>query len=233
MIVMIKNKFKIIVAITVCLIVAVSFLIKDKSDVEKQTEPVLNAVYTEQSTMDTTVEAKIIKTEQPPIESDDIYERKLEKVAINKETNAMPVATIIPATETPVVTDKLYCTLSVSCKSVLDNIDKLKESKKIIIPDDGIIFEEKTVEFFENESVFDVLNREMKNNKIHFEFVQTPMYNSVYIEGIGNLYGFDCGDASGWLYRVNGIKPNFGCSQYQLKNGDRIEVYYSCNFFED
>ena len=28
----------------------------------------------------------------------------------------------------------------------------------------------------------------MKNSKIHMEFENTPMYNSAYIEGIGNLY---------------------------------------------
>ena len=55
------------------------------------------------------------------------------------------------------------------------------------------------------------------------EFEDTPMYNSAYIEGINNLYEFDCGELSGWMYKVNGWFPNYGCSRYQLKEGDTIE----------
>ena len=33
------------------------------------------------------------------------------------------------------------------------------------------------------------------------------MYNSYYVEGIGNLYEFDCGSESGWMYKVNGWFP--------------------------
>lgn len=128
--------------------------------------------------------------------------------------------------------ETLTCTLSVNCSSVLDNIDKLKENKKDFIPKDGIILKEIEVDFFPDESVFDVLHRELKNNNIHFEFVKTPAYNSAYIEGIANLYEFDCGELSGWLYKVNGVKPTYGCSQYKLKNNDKIEFFYSCNMFK-
>ncbi len=128
--------------------------------------------------------------------------------------------------------NRLTCTLSVNCSSVLNNIHKLKDDKKDLIPKDGIILKEIEVEFFPDESVFDVLYRELKNNNIHFEFVKTPAYNSVYIEGIANLYEFDCGELSGWLYRVNGIKPTYGSSQYKVNNNDRIEFFYSCDMFK-
>ena len=75
----------------------------------------------------------------------------------------------------------------------------------------------------------DRLQREMKNSKIHMEFENTPMYNSAYIEGIGNLYEFDCGELSGWMYKVNDWFPNYGCSRYQLKQGDKVEWVYTCN----
>ena len=128
--------------------------------------------------------------------------------------------------------DRLTCTLYVHCSSVLENIHKLKENKKDLIPKDGIILKEIKVEFFPDESVFDVLYRELKNNNIHFEFVKTPAYNSAYIEGIANLYEFDCGELSGWLYKVNGIKPTYGSSQYKVNNNDRIEFFYSCDMFK-
>ena len=128
--------------------------------------------------------------------------------------------------------DTLFCTLSVNCTSVIENREKLKENKKEIIPENGIVLEETIVEFSNGESAFDVLCREMKNNKIQIDFVSTPMYNSIYIKGIANLYEFDCGELSGWMYKVNGEKPTFGCSQYKLKDKDKIEFFYTCNMFE-
>ena len=68
----------------------------------------------------------------------------------------------------------------------------------------------------------------MKKAGIHLEFENTPIYNSAYIEGIGNLYEFDCGELSGWTYRVNGWCPNYGCSRCQLQPGDTIEWLYTC-----
>ena len=118
---------------------------------------------------------------------------------------------------------------SVKCDTILQNIALLDSEKVNLVPDDGVIFEEKTVSFYEGESVFNLLMREMKRNKIHMEFVNTPIYNSAYIEGIANLYEFDCGELSGWMYKVNGWFPNYGCSRYQLKPGDKVEWVYTCN----
>lgn len=122
------------------------------------------------------------------------------------------------------------CTLSVRCNSILDNMSKLKSEKKDIIPSDGIILKEQSVIFNDGESVFDVLLRVMKDNKIHLEYESSPPLNNAYIEGIANIYEFDCGNMSGWLYTVNGKKPDCGCSDYVLKNGDKVEWIYSCDF---
>lgn len=132
------------------------------------------------------------------------------------------------------ITDNtLKCTFSISCATVLDNMDMLDKSKKEIIPDDGWILKPVTVTFNEGESVFDVLKQACKDNKIHLEFSFTPIYNSAYIEGINNLYEFDCGSLSGWMYEVNDWFPNYGCSRYEVKNGDVIEWQYTCNLGED
>lgn len=132
------------------------------------------------------------------------------------------------------ITDNtLKCTFSISCATVLDNMDMLDKSKKEIIPDDGWVLKPVTVTFNEGESVFDVLKQACKDNKIHLEFSFTPIYNSAYIEGINNLYEFDCGSLSGWMYEVNDWFPNYGCSRYEVKNGDVIEWQYTCNLGED
>ena len=130
-------------------------------------------------------------------------------------------------------------TLSVRCDTLLDNIDKLDVEKHELVPEDGVIFAAATVTVYEGESVFNVLQREMRRAKIHMEFVNTPIYNSAYIEGINNLYEFDGGELSGWMYSVTPSDtgqrwfPNYGCSRYQLKAGDVIEWLYTCDLGRD
>lgn len=128
---------------------------------------------------------------------------------------------------------KYTCTISISCETILDNMDKCAESKKALVPEDGIILPATEVTFSDGESVYDVLQRVCKENKIHMESSFTPVYNSAYIEGIHNLYEYDVGKLSGWMYAVNGWFPNYGCSRYQLKNGDVVEWRYTCDLGED
>ena len=108
-------------------------------------------------------------------------------------------------------------------------MDKCKKNKRELVPEDGWILEPTEVVFFEGESVFQVLKRECKRRSIHMEFENTPIYNSAYIEGINNLYEFDVGELSGWMYSVNGWYPNYGCSRYALKDGDVVEWRYTCD----
>lgn len=135
--------------------------------------------------------------------------------------------------EQEIIDNTLKCTFSISCATVLDNMDIIDKSKKDIIPDDGWILKPVTVTFNEGESVFDVLKQVCKDNKVQLEFSFTPIYNSAYIEGINNLYEFDCGSLSGWMYEVNGWFPNYGCSRYEVKNGDVIEWQYTCDLGGD
>ncbi|OZQ67149.1 hypothetical protein CA600_09910 [Paenibacillus sp. VTT E-133280] len=128
---------------------------------------------------------------------------------------------------------QLTATLSVSAATILDNMNIFNEDKLEVLPADGIIYKAQKVTFYEGESVFDVLLREMKKNKIHMEFSMTPIYNSNYIEGINNLYEFDAGELSGWMYKVNGWFPNYGSSRYVLKDGDVVEWVYTCDLGRD
>ncbi len=124
--------------------------------------------------------------------------------------------------------NKTTCKLSVYCDNILDKLSD-DNSIKEILPKDGIIFREQDVVFSEGESAFDVLLNEMKKNKIHLEFSKTPVYNSAYIEGIANVYEFDAGDLSGWMYIVNGEVMNYGCSEYKVRENDRLQFVYTCN----
>lgn len=129
--------------------------------------------------------------------------------------------------------NEMTCYLTISCSTILDNMDDLAEGKDVLVPADGSILARTEVVFYEGESVFDVLQRETMNRMIHMESSFTPMYNSAYIEGIGNLYEFDCGSESGWTYCVNGWFPNYGVSRYAVQQGDEIEVLYTCDLGRD
>ena len=136
--------------------------------------------------------------------------------------------------DTEVNKDKRYtCTFSIECSTILNNLDMLDPAKLSIVPSGGVILKKTTVTFYEGESVFDVLQRLCKEKGIHMEAEWTPIYNSAYVEGIHNLYEFDCGALSGWMYKVNGWYPNYGSSRYQLKDGDVVEWRYTCDLGND
>lgn len=125
------------------------------------------------------------------------------------------------------------CTVSISCASILDNMDMLDMDKADFIPKDGVILKETSVKLEDGESVFDLLVRVTKDNSIHMEFSDTPIYNTKYVEGIANIYELDCGSLSGWQYSVNGVFPNVGCSAYYPESGDVIEWKYTCDLGRD
>jgi len=143
---------------------------------------------------------------------------------------------VMESVQTPVVVEEkntFSCRLTVRCDTILKNLEKVAPEKLELIPESGIILPEREIEFLDGETVFDILQRELKKHKIHFEFSNVSMYDSVYIEGIGNLYEFDAGNLSGWLYRVNGNTPSVGCSQYKLTDNDKVEFLYTCNMGRD
>ena len=113
------------------------------------------------------------------------------------------------------------CTLVIDCSSAfsaeVQNGEKLE-----LIPENGIIYKSESASFSAGESAFDILKRELTNNKIHFEFNQNP----VYLQGVGNIYEKDFGDMSGWVYTVNGQSPTVGCAEYFPVSGDTICFEY-------
>ena len=120
------------------------------------------------------------------------------------------------------------CTVTIRCDTVFDNVSSLDEAKLPYVPEDGEILPVITVEFTPGETVFDVLKRVCEAADLQVEYSWTPLYDSYYIEGINHLYEFDCGFESGWMYKVNGWFPNYGCSAYELQGGEEIVWAYTC-----
>lgn len=124
--------------------------------------------------------------------------------------------------------DGLTCTIAIYCDTILNNWDSLDTAKASYVPDDGVILAPTQVSFEVGETVFDVLKRVCDACDIQIEYSWTPMYDSYYIEGIHQLYEFDCGPQSGWMYKVNEWFPNYGCSEYKLTGGESIVWCYTC-----
>lgn len=120
------------------------------------------------------------------------------------------------------------CTITILCDTVLSRRESLNAAKAPYVPNDGIILGETTVELGAGETAFDVLQRVCAAADIQLEYSWTPLYDSYYVEGISHLYEFDCGSESGWLYQVNGVFPNYGCSAYEVRDGDAIIWRYTC-----
>ena len=134
-----------------------------------------------------------------------------------------------PTTEPPAP----QCTVYISCATVLSHMDDLKAGKETIVPENGWMLGTVSVELQEGDTVFDVLQRVTRQYGIALEFSVSPIYNTAYIEGIGNLYERDCGTGSGWLFSVNGAFPSVGCSNYTVSDGDSIAWLYTCEMGAD
>lgn len=151
---------------------------------------------------------------------------------VKSTTKATAKATTPKPADKPIKKYDNTCTFVIECKTILNNKDKLKKGLEKYIPDDAVIFSG-TVGFDSGESVYDILRRICDENSIQMEASYTPAFSSYYVEGINNLYEFDCGQGSGWMYSVNGVFPNYGCSSYKPVNNDKIAFRYTCELGYD
>lgn len=124
--------------------------------------------------------------------------------------------------------DKVTCTVTVECKSILDHMDELKESHEEFVPDDGYIIKNYTYKAKAGYTAYDALKSACNSNDIKLTAQKTSY--GVYISGINNLDEFDCGKQSGWMYSVNGIMPNTTCGNVTVDDGDSIVFTYVCTF---
>ena len=191
---------------------------------EEQPEP--EAPETEEPGQSEPAEPKESQTEEPPAEAP--AEEK-PGASAPEETAPSEPGEAEPAPEPePEPEPALTVSLSIYCDTILNNWDNLDPAKAGYVPANGVILTA-TVEITAGETVFDVLKRACSAFGIQLEYSWTPMYNSYYIEGINNLYEFDCGPESGWMYKVDGWFPNYGCSGYTLSGGENIVWCYTCN----
>lgn len=196
----------------------------------------------QQKTQQETIEGK----QQPKHEADKKQEdTKLPSTITDLSTtkqadNKQQTKTITSSTEKQKNAEPKKRTVKISIRvdTLLKHWEKLDSSlqSERYVPKNGIILKTTTYELLsEKDTVWDVLQRATKEHKIQMEYqgANENIYNSVYVEGINHLYEFSAGELSGWMYRVNGVYPNYGCNQYVLKDGDVIEWNYTVDLGRD
>lgn len=116
-------------------------------------------------------------------------------------------------------------TLTIRCDTAVNNGMHLESKWAGIVPASGCILDTTTFEFEDGDTVFDVLCQARDKYKLHMQYTD----GGNYVQGINNLYEFDGGRWSGWMYCVNGWYPNYGCNVYRVQSGDAIEWNYTCD----
>jgi len=119
-------------------------------------------------------------------------------------------------------------TITIRCDTAVNNGMHLESKWAGIVPASGVILPVTTVEIEDGQTVFDVLAAVCSKYKIHMSY-RGGMGSGCYVDGINNLYEFDGGRWSGWMYCVNKWYPNYGCGVYYVKAGDIIEWNYTCD----
>jgi len=239
-----KHKTKIIAAASILIVLAIAWFY----------DGILNfRVIVNPASTITDVEADVSYYDEPDCydEDEDVNEDEIESLMVVRGTTtpntehdtAHPVASAHlahPSARTPIEPENMVrgdgsfiVTLSIRVDTLLHNMHLLHRDKHELVPEDAVIFFSNNVVAFEGESVFNVLQREMRRHGIHMSSRFTPVFNSAYIEAINNIFEFDGGPLSGWMYKVNGWFPNFGSSRYLLRPGDVIEWMYTVDLGRD
>ncbi|MCI7805232.1 MAG: DUF4430 domain-containing protein [Oscillospiraceae bacterium] len=117
--------------------------------------------------------------------------------------------------------------MSVNCSEILENMDSLDSGLEEYIPEYGLVVEDKAYPIKDGDTVYDLLIRVAKENKIQIE--SKGFFGNREIEGINYIYNSSCGKGSRWIYKVNGEIQQPVCSDYKLKDGDIVQWIYVCN----
>ncbi len=183
----------------------------EPADHTDNTSPVLQTKETKISVADKKENEKAEKTENTDLE--------------NTVLNEVPALE-----EEPVpIPERHICTIEIRCDTVADTSKLENPAVAPYVPADGVILETTEIEFTPGESVFDILLRATKEKNIHLEFRGDGAYGGKYIEGINYLYEMDAGPVSGWMYKVSGKFPNYGCANYKVNDRDAIVWMYTCD----
>ena len=176
-------------------------------------------------------------TEEPTAAPTEATEAPTEVSTEATKATEAPTAATQPATEAPTeppVTEPAApsCTVSISCTTVLDNWDKPS----------GQAFHRPVERYHPRHrdgraagGRHRVFRPAARGERLQYPdgVFRLALYQTTYIEGLGNLYEKDCGARSGWMFAVNGVFPNYGASDCTVQDGDSIRWLYTCDLGSD
>ena len=191
-----------------------------------QTEAVTQA-QTGEDTATTEAETTADK-ESTTAQSTSKAKTKNSKEKENKTTEKLTTSKTTTKKNEPTVKDEISCTLNVECKSILNNMDKLKDGHSEYVPANGYIIKGYKYTAKAGFTAYDALKKACEDNGIKLT-VKSTMYGT-YVSGINNIDEFDCGSQSGWMYSINGNRPNVSASSQRVTDGDEITFEYVCEY---
>lgn len=205
---------------------------------QKTTEPPLSTAKSAENAQkngktDSENKTTVQQTKTPSAEKNKASKKtKVNNSAEKKSQKAVAVtASPVPSSDdsshasTPAPTKNTQIHFTIQCKKILDHKELWKDGIEQVVPKNGIFFDD-MVDFEQGSTVYDLLKKICKEQNIPLDSKYTPIYATYYVQGIGNLYEFDCGSESGWKYMVNGEVPGVGSSAYVLAAGDQVVVFY-------
>lgn len=127
---------------------------------------------------------------------------------------------------------KEYATITIGMRTLLNPdhyelLPKNLQSEKYV-PASGVLLNNAKIEVKEGDTAWDAISKLRSKYGIYINYEKNPMYG-IYIIGINHINEKQAGSLSGWMYTVNGVKAPVGVGNYQLEDGDRIELQYTTN----
>jgi Domain of unknown function (DUF4430) len=154
------------------------------------------------STPATTSKSAVTSTAKPAGTTTSSTTNQAAKTTTNTKTTTQTTPVVKPAVPAP----KPVATVTLS----------------IVGPKDkGTILAPTKVKINDGDTIFDVVKR------TNIDIDSSGSGATAYIEGIDNIYEFDYGAKSGWVFKHNGVSITKSIGVIKVKAGDRIECYYT------
>ena len=196
-----------------------------KNKVEKQENKEDTNTQQKESTQQEESTNKEENTTQEDKTKKDDSSKKETKNETSKSTNQSTAYSTTKSTESTQESSNSHQ----SSNTTTENNNKITVSVQVIGVDSTLMSGSLSLE--KNTSVYSALKTLASQQGVS---ISTSGFGSTtYVRGIGGLYEFDYGGNSGWLYMVNGVKPNYGAYSYKLNDGDTIKWYYTTDYTKD
>ncbi len=127
--------------------------------------------------------------------------------------------------------DGVKTTISINVSKIFDHEADLNQDKKDFVPEDGMILKKVTVVVKKDATALDQLREACDDNDVDIE-VSESQYGK-FVDGLGQIYSGDCGEWSGWMFKVNGKWAELGADATVLNENDEVEWVFVCDYNTD